>query len=335
MIGWTLWDSGLRETVLMAEAAYLELYRSGELARRAELAQAAMNACRLCGWNCGIDRAQGLGPCHTGTEAIVATAYIHQGEERPLIVGGGSGAIFFANCDLRCQFCQTARWNIQGNGRQISAPQLAKLMLQLQSKGAANINLVTPTHVTGPILTALLTAVEGGLQIPIVWNSGGYDGPQALALLDGIVDIYMPDMKYSDERLGRTLSGIHDYPAINQAAVLEMHRQVGDLVLDEQGRARRGMLIRHLVMPEHLDNTSGVLRWIVGHLGANSYLSLMDQYRPAYRAFARADIGRAITPGEYGRARALAESLGLTRLDDSLTLSSANSSLASANDAAP
>ncbi len=302
------------------EAAYLTLYRSGELARRAEAAREAMGACSLCGWGCGIDRGRERGPCRTGPEAVVATAYIHFGEERPLVAGGGSGAIFFANCDLRCQFCQTARWNIQGRGQTFSERQLAALMLDLQGRGAENLNLVTPTHVLAPILGALLVAVEEGFHLPLVWNSGGYDSPQALALLDGIVDIYLPDMKYSDERLGLSMSGVRNYPAINRQAVMEMRRQVGDLVIDERGRARRGLLVRHLVMPTHLDNTIGVLRWIADHLGLNTYLSLMDQYRPAYRAFARADIAHALTPGEYAQARAVAESLGLHRLDGSLTL---------------
>jgi putative pyruvate formate lyase activating enzyme len=152
-------------------------------------------------------RLQELGPCRTGRR-LVATAYVHHGEERLLVAGGGSGAIFFANCDLRCQFCQTSRWNIKGQGRVFDEEQLANLMLQLQTKGAVNINLVTPTHVTGPILMALYQAAQNGLQLPIVWNSGGYDSPETLRLLDGIVDVYLPDMKYSDERLGRTLSGV-------------------------------------------------------------------------------------------------------------------------------
>jgi putative pyruvate formate lyase activating enzyme len=304
----------------MFEAAYLNLHRSGELSQRVESAREALHSCRLCGWDCGIDRRIELGPCRTGVDAIVATAYVHFGEERPLVAGGGSGAIFFANCDLRCQFCQTARWNIKGGGRPLNPAQIASVMLDLQSKGAANINVVTPTHVAPQILAALLIAVEAGLQLPLVWNSGGYDAPQVLSLLDGIVDLYMPDMKYSDANLARSLSGIRDYPAINQRAVAEMHRQVGSLVIDEQGRARRGLLVRHLVMPAHLENTAGVLRWIAQNLGPDTYLSLMDQYRPAYRAFARQDIGRAIRPDEYAEARQLAESLGLHRLDDSLTL---------------
>jgi putative pyruvate formate lyase activating enzyme len=183
-----------------------------------------------------------------------------------------------------------------------------------------NINLVTPTHVAPQILAALLIAAEKGLRLPLVWNSGGHDSREMLSLLDGIVDIYLPDMKYSDAELARSLSGVREYPSVNQRAVAEMHRQVGDLILDRGGTARRGVLIRHLVMPDHLENTSGVLEWIARELGAATYISLMDQYRPAYRAFARKDIGRPIRPDEYGDARRIAASLGLTRLDDNLTL---------------
>ena len=308
------------------EPAYLALQRSGELAERAARAQAALHACRLCGWGCGIDRAVELGPCRTGTQALVATAYIHMGEERPISAAGGSGAIFFANCDLRCQFCQTARWNIKGQGRALTARQLADVMLELQGRGAANINLVTPTHHTPPILAALALAVEDGLRLPLVWNSGGYDAPQALALLDGVVDVYLPDMKYSEADLARRLSGVRDYPRVNRAAVLEMHRQVGDLVVGPDGAAQRGLLVRHLVMPNHAKNTAGVLHWVAEQLGAGTYLSLMDQYRPAYRASARDDINRPIRPDEYARARALALELGLQRLDDSLLLESTPSS---------
>jgi putative pyruvate formate lyase activating enzyme len=300
--------------------AYLALYESGELEGRVEAANAALHHCRLCGWDCGIDRATELGPCRTGLDALVATAYVHFGEERPLTTGGGSGAIFFANCDLRCQFCQTSRWNIKGGGRPLTPEQIAWIMLDLQNKGAANINVVTPTHVAPQILAALLIAVKGGLRLPLLWNSGGYDSPPVLALLDGIVDLYMPDMKYGDAELGRSLSGVRDYPKINQRAVAEMHRQVGDLQIDATGRASRGLVVRHLVMPGNLDNTRLVLEWIAAELGRNTYLSLMDQYRPAYRAFARKDIGRAILPEEYAAAREMALSLGLTRLDDSLTL---------------
>ncbi len=302
--------------------SYLRVLANGELAHRAKLAESMLACCRLCGWDCGIDRSSEVGPCRTGTVAVVATAYLHFGEEAPLIGKSGSGAIFFANCDLRCQFCQTYRWNIKGQGRPVTARQLADSMLSLQEKGAVNINLVTPTHVLPQILGALFLAATEGLSLPLVWNSGGYDTLEALKLLDGIVDIYLPDMKYSEPGLALRLSGIRNYPAVNQRAVAEMYRQVGDLLVNSDGVAARGLLVRHLVMPGHLDNTRGVLSWIRDNLGENTYLSLMDQYRPAYRAFARADIGRPISPDEYQQARKIAEELGLKRLDQSLVLAS-------------
>lgn len=307
------------------EPAYLALHRSGELTARAEQAQAALQHCRLCGWDCCIDRRTELGPCRTGTELRVATAYLHFGEEAPLVAGGGSGAIFFANCDLRCQFCQTFRWNVQGQGHPLDVRQLADVMLDLQDRGAANLNLVTPTHVTPQILAALTLAAEDGLHLPLVWNSGGYDRPQTLALLDGVVDIYLPDMKYSDAELARRLSGVRDYPAVNRAAVAEMLRQVGHLQLDAQGRAHRGLCVRHLVMPGYPANTVGVLEWIAITLGPETYLSLMDQYRPAYRAFNHKDIGRPLTGDEYAAAREAADRLGLHRLDGGLLYHDAGS----------
>lgn len=309
----------------MREPSYLALHRNGELARRAEQAVETLRSCHLCGWDCGIDRSREHGPCRTGTEVSVATAYIHFGEEYPLVASGGSGAIFFANCELRCRFCQTARWNVRGDGQVLTEQELARVMLDLQHKGAANINLVTPTHITPQILAALSIAVEDDLRLPLVWNSGGYDSLQALTLLDGVVDIYLPDMKYSDAELARRLSGVQDYPRVNQQAVIEMHRQVGDLQLHENGAAGRGVLLRHLVLPNHLDNTTGVLKWIAEHLGLNTYLSLMDQYRPAHRADELADIERPVSADEYTQARHMAESLGLRRLDDHLILNSAPS----------
>jgi putative pyruvate formate lyase activating enzyme len=302
--------------VCSMSGVYLKLADSGELARRAWQATAALHDCRLCGWGCGIDRATRMGPCHTGMEARVATAYLHFGEERPLVGRGGSGAIFFANCELHCQFCQTSRWNLEGKGRLLSASELAGVMLDLQNQGAVNINLVTPTHVAPQILDALVLAVREGLVLPLVWNSGGYDSPQELALLDGIVDIYLPDMKYSDALLARRLSGIGAYPEINRRAVAEMHRQVGDLVIGEDGAARHGLLVRHLVMPRHHQNTAGVLGWIAQNLGVDTYLSLMDQYRPAYHAFDHEDIGDPLSADEYSQAHQAALSFGLRRLDD-------------------
>lgn len=302
------------------EPAYLALHRSGELARRARAALETLHGCYLCGRLCGIDRAAEAAPCGVGLDFRVATAYLHLGEEPPLVAGGGSGAVFFSGCELRCQFCQTYRWNIRGRGWPADAQSLAGLMLDLQRRGAANINLVTPTHVLPQIMGALVMAAEEGLHLPLVWNSGGYDAPQALALLDGVVDIYLPDMKYADAALGYRLSRVRDYPQVNRAAVREMVRQAGHLVTGADGAAKRGLIIRHLVMPGCGENTAGVLRWIAENLGAGATLSLMGQYRPAYRAFGRADVGRALTTDEFDEAKRLAESLGIRYLDASATL---------------
>jgi len=298
--------------------SYMKLFNAGEFEERSRLATAELSHCQLCGWNCAIDRAVDVGPCRTGVNAIVASAYVHWGEERPLVGDCGSGAIFFSNCDLRCQFCHTYRWNIRGQGQTVTTKQLAEIMLSLQEKGAGNINLVTPTHVLPQILDALLKAISAGLRLPLVWNSGGYDSVEALRLLDGIVDIYLPDMKYSDARLGYSLSGVQQYPAVNRRAVIEMHRQVGDLRIESNGLAMRGLLVRHLVMPGHTQNTVGVLNWIAQNLGLQTYLSLMDQYRPAYRAAARAELSKPITREEYGKAHKMAKDLGFARLDQSL-----------------
>jgi putative pyruvate formate lyase activating enzyme len=305
-------------------SSYLALVRSGTFARRVEQARAMLRECHLCGWHCGVDRAEARGPCRTGLTLHAATAYRHFGEERPLVGKGGSGAIFFSSCVMQCVFCQTARWSIQGQGHPLEADELAALMLDLQHAGAENINLVTPTHVLPQILEAVYLAAQEGLRLPLVWNSGGYESAQALALLDGIVDIYLPDMKYGDPALAHHLSGVSDYPTVNRQSVLEMARQVGHLEVGHlevgpDGAARRGLLIRHLVMPGHFENTNGVLHWIAENLGPETYLSLMDQYRPAHRAADYPGIDRAITPQEYAEAVAVAHRLGLRRLDDHLT----------------
>ena len=206
----------------------------------------------------------------------------------------------------------------------MSPRELGGLMLDLQRDGAANINLVTPTHVAPQIVAAVSLAAEEGLRIPLVWNSGGYDSPQTLRLLDGIVDIYLPDMKYSVEQTARSLSVVPGYPAVNRRAVKEMFRQVGHLQIDDEGRARRGLIVRHLVMPGMPDNTAGVLRWLAKTLGPHTYLSLMDQYRPAFRAFARHGLNRSLRPDEFAQAHALALSLGLKRLDEHLVLGAAS-----------
>jgi putative pyruvate formate lyase activating enzyme len=297
------------------EAAYRALHRSGELARRAAAARQHEQACDLCARLCGVDRSERLGGCRTGLRALVASYGPHHGEEDPLRGQGGSGTIFFSWCNLRCQYCQNHNISQAATGREVEAEELAAIMLTLQDSGCHNINFVSPSHVVAPILEALVLAAEDGLRLPLVYNTGGFDSPQALCLLDGVVDIYMPDMKYSDRLVARRLSKIGGYPQVNRAAVKEMHRQVGDLVLDERGIALRGLLVRHLILPEGLAGTAEVVRFLVEEISPGTYLNLMAQYRPAYRARDYPPLDRRATPQEYAEAVRLALEAGLARLD--------------------
>jgi putative pyruvate formate lyase activating enzyme len=253
--------------------------------------------------------------CRTGRLATVASYGPHHGEEAPLSGRRGSGTIFFAWCSLRCVFCQNLEISQRGTGLEIDAVELATMMLELQAVGCHNINLVTPSHVVAQVLEALVVAAEAGLRLPLVYNTGGYDSPEALALLDGVIDVYMPDMKYGDSALARRYSHVREYVAVNRAAVIEMHRQVGDLVTDGEGIARRGLLVRHLVLPGDLAGTDSVLEFIATRISRDTYLNLMDQYRPCYRAGEHPPLDRGLTWDEYERARARARELGLHRLD--------------------
>jgi len=297
-------------------AAYRELYRSGELEERVERAWAMLRSCELCPRRCQVDRLKGeTGMCRTGSEAMVSSYGPHFGEEAPLVGLHGSGTIFFTHCNLRCVFCQNYTISQLGEGRVVSKGELARMMLSLQERGCHNINLVTPTHVVPQILEALKVAAGLGLSIPLVYNCGGYESLETLRLLDGIVDIYMPDMKYSDERNARRFSGVRDYPAVNRAAVKEMHRQVGDLQLDERGVAKRGLLVRHLVLPNGIAGTKGVVRFIAEEVSRNTYLNVMAQYYPAHRAFKIPALSRGLTKQEFAEAVSLAREHGLERLD--------------------
>lgn len=299
------------------EPAYLRLLRSGELAERVRRAYAHLAACDLCGRRCGVDRRRTIrgAVCRTGERAVVHSYGPHHGEEAPLSGWRGSGTIFFSWCSLRCEFCQNWEISQRGIGREVEPEELAVMMLELQELGCHNINLVTPSHVVAQILAAVLVGATAGLRLPLVYNTGGYDSPEALALLDGVVDIYMPDMKYGDSELARRYSHVRDYVAVNRAAVREMHRQVGDLVIDERGIARRGLLVRHLVLPADRAATEGVLTYLAREISPTTYLNLMDQYRPCYRAVDDPPLDRPVSRDEYHRAVELARRLGLTRLD--------------------
>ena len=239
----------------------------------------------------------------------------HFGEEAPLVGRDGSGTIFFTRCNLNCVFCQNYTISQLGEGEAVSRQGLSRMMLALQDKGCHNINLVSPTHVVPHILDSLEMAVADGLHLPIVYNTGGYDSMETLKVLDGIVDIYMPDMKYSDEETAERLSGIKGYPEVNKAAVKEMHRQVGDLQMDRDGIARRGLLIRHLVLPNGLAGTGEIANFLAREVSANTYLNIMAQYHPCYRAFDNPLLSRPLNQQEFSEAIELAHRQGLDRLD--------------------
>ena len=297
-------------------AAYLELYHSGKLAERVETAKALLKNCHICPRHCGINRlADERGQCRTGKLAVVSSYGPHFGEEAPLVGKHGSGTIFFSNCNLKCLFCQNYAISQLGDGTELSKEELAKMMLDLQSRGCHNINLVSPTHVVPQIIEALEIAINLGLRLPLVYNSGGYDSAENLEILDGIVDIYMPDMKYSNEKTAEELSGIKSYPPINQAALREMHRQVGDLQVDEEGIAIRGLLIRHLVLPHGLAGTKEIMEFIAKEISQNSYVNVMAQYHPCYKAFQIPRLNRSLLEQEFLEAVELAKRAGINRLD--------------------
>jgi putative pyruvate formate lyase activating enzyme len=302
------------------EPAYLSLLRSGELRSRVEQAYERLSRCDFCAWECRVDRRAGvLGVCRTGERARLASYGPHLGEENPLRGWRGSGTIFFAGCNLRCQYCQNHDISQTDAGKLVEPQDLAAVMLELQQAGCHNINFVSPTHVVAPILAAVLIAAQAGLRLPLVYNTGGYDSLAALHLLDGVIDIYMPDMKYASSQSAWAYSKARRYPQANQAAVKEMHRQVGDLLIDERGLAQRGLLVRHLILPNGLAGTAAVARFLAEQISPNTYLNLMDQYRPEYNVrrypsqYPR--LARPITRQEYDEAVRLAQAAGLHRFD--------------------
>jgi putative pyruvate formate lyase activating enzyme len=282
---------------------YLRLGR-GELAERAEAATARLRACDLCPHQCGVDRlADRRGVCRAGAVARVASWNVHRWEEPPISGSGGSGTIFFSECTGRCVFCQNYPISQLGVGQEADAERLAEMMLTLQRRGCHNINFVTPTHYAAQMLAGVAVAAERGLHIPLVYNCSGYESVPLLRLLDRVVDIYLPDSKYADDGVARRLSGFRDYVAHNRATLLEIRRQVGlALELDETGIARRGMIVRHLVLPGGLSQTPAVLAWLAAGLGREVYVSLMAQYFPAHEAVGHEVLGRRLTAEEYEAA---------------------------------
>lgn len=298
------------------QPGYLSILENGELERRVEESFHHLAICDVCAWECPVDRTAGkIGVCRTGLLAKVSSYGAHLGEEDPLRGWRGSGTIFFTRCNLRCQYCQNHDISQTDAGREVHAEELAAIMLKLQAAGCHNINLVSPSHVVPQIIAAVHLAAHCGLRLPFVYNTGGYDSLSMLHLLDGIIDIYMPDMKYADAEIARRYSKVRNYPQVNQAAVREMHRQVGDLIIGEDGLARRGLLVRHLVLPDGLAGTETVVRFLADEISPNTYLNLMDQYRPEHKAHSIPILNRRITAQEYAAARDLARRAGLHRLD--------------------
>ena len=302
--------------ITIVTAAYLKLARSGELAERARLAWSRLEDCDLCARYCRVERLRTIkgAVCRTGSRAVVHSHGPHHGEEDPLRGWNGSGTIFFSWCNLRCVYCQN--WDIsqKGLGKEVGADELARMMLELQAQGCHNINFVTPSHVVPQIIAAVAVAADRGLVLPLVYNTGGYDSLEALELLDGIIDIYMPDMKYGDAGSAHRYSHVRNYVAANRAAVREMHRQVGDLVLDDSGIAVRGLLVRHLVLPDNIGGTDSIFAFLAAEVSPNTCLNIMDQYRPCYRADENAPLDRRVTEREYAQALAWAEAAGLRRV---------------------
>ena len=298
------------------EPAYIQAHQSGLLRRNLAEANARMSSCTLCPRMCRVDRLSGAtGVCRTGRRALVSSFNAHFGEEAPLVGTNGSGTVFFTHCNLLCLFCQNFEISHEGIGEEVSDEQIAGIMVALQRQGCHNINFVTPSHVVPQILAALELAVPAGLNVPLVFNSGGYDRIETLRLLDGVIDIYMPDFKFWDPEVARNACNAADYPEAARQALLEMHRQVGDLELDDRGIARRGLLVRHLVMPGGLAGTREVMRFIAREVSPRTYVNVMSQYRPCGRADEVLGMAAALSADEYRRAVHEAIAEGITRLD--------------------
>lgn len=303
----------------MQEASYVSLYRLGQLNVRVIEAQDILQSCTLCPRRCGINRLEGeRGYCRSGVLPSVSSYGPHFGEEPPLVGTRGSGTIFMTNCTMHCLYCQNYDISYQGMGREVRVERLADMMLDLQNRGCHNVNFVTPTHYIPQILAATEIAAVKGLHIPLVYNTSGYDRPETLKLLEGVFDIYMPDAKYCDEGIARSLSDTPDYVEAMKSSILEMHRQVGDLVV-EKGVAVRGLIIRHLVLPDRLAGTEEIMEFIARQISVQSYVNVMAQYHPCGEIVHESNesryhaMTRRTTPEEYREAVDIARSKGLWR----------------------
>jgi putative pyruvate formate lyase activating enzyme len=307
---------GIEEKVETVPPSYLSLYQQGELSKRIEALWKKLECCDICPHKCSVNRLKDeKGLCQTGKKAKVSSFGPHFGEESPLVGRHGSGTIFLTHCNLYCIFCQNYDISHLGEGDLVDEEGIAEMMLSLQNMGCHNINFVTPTHVIPQIVKALSFAIEKGLTVPLVYNSGGYDSVSTLGLLEGIFDIYMPDFKYSNDKIAQRYCNAEDYSQMAKQAIKAMHQQVGDLILDEKGIAKRGLLIRHLVLPENLAGTFEVMKFIAEEISKNPYVNLMDQYRPCYKANDFPPLDRRITQDEFVQAIKIAHSFGIKRLD--------------------
>lgn len=294
---------------------YQETHRKGIIKEKIQKAYSLMESCVLCGRYCRVNRMKGeRGFCNTGKLPVISSFGPHYGEESPLVGSYGSGTIFLTGCNLGCIFCQNFDISLGQEGSTHSFAQLADMMMNLQNRGCHNINFVTPSHQAPMIIEALDIAVNNGLNIPIVWNCGGYESPEALEILDGIVDIYMPDFKFFDKEPAKKYLNAEDYPDMARNALKEMYRQVGDLKVDEWGIAVRGLLVRHLVMPGRLAGTKELVEWLAGEISPDTYINIMSQYHPCHKARNFREINRRITDEEYREAVEWGRSAGL-RLD--------------------
>lgn len=298
------------------EPVYLKTFEKGQLKKKIKQSWEILKSCTLCPRECGVDRLSGeTGICKTGKNARVSSFNPHFGEEAPISGTNGSGTIFFTHCNLMCLFCQNYDISHQGIGEDLTIEQIAGIMLILQDKGCHNINFVTPTHVIPQILSALEIAVQKGLKIPLVYNTGAYDKVSTLKILEGIFDIYMPDFKFWDPKPAKEACDAPDYPDVAQKAVIEMHRQVGDLEIDESGTARQGLLIRHLVLPDGLAGSPGIMEFIAREISVDTYVNIMPQYRPCGRAGQVKGLDRFPAKTDYDTALKAAGNQGLSRLD--------------------
>jgi putative pyruvate formate lyase activating enzyme len=293
---------------------YLEKLTLFELQQKAEMLEQLLIECKICPNECMVNRFEGeMGLCHSTEEITISSVGPHFGEETPLVGYCGSGTIFFSNCNLSCEFCQNYDISQMGVGQKISSEELADAMLKLQLMGCHNLNLVTPTHFSAQIVAALVIAIEKGFQIPIVYNCGGYESIKTIELLKDIIDIYMPDIKYSLDENAAKYSNVHNYWSVVKKAVREMHSQVGDLKISRRGIAQRGLLMRHLVLPNNMAGSERVIDFIADEISINSYLNIMDQYRPVYHANKFLEINRHISPDEYTQIVNYAVKKGLSR----------------------